>query len=165
MPRKLSPNALVGVVVGGVALMLFLVAVVVVIALNAGTGSSGGGGGGNLFSPAVVDIGNGAELENDFLQNVIAAEQKWIGKRVRMFGTVVTINRNEGQFYLAMWGYTFVYPASGQLDKFARVKVNDLIEVEATVGQYDTASTGPARGLKIHLHDAKFLRFRDDLKK
>lgn len=95
--------------------------------------------------PAVIDAGNGSEITRDFITNPIEAERKWIGKRVRIRQVVGQIDRDRRGFYVGMY-HVFVYPAESELGAFAKVRKEEVIEVEATLVRYTTGSPPQVEG-------------------
>jgi hypothetical protein len=109
--------------------------------------------------PGVVETGNGAVIAKDFRENPIAAEAKWVGKRIRMFGTVTSMSRDTGGHYLGFYGGFFVHPAKDQLEKFGTARRNDELEIEGTIYHYE-AGPGLAFGTQVYIREARYVRFK-----
>jgi hypothetical protein len=91
----------------------------------------------------VLEGGNGNPIINEFLANPIAAEKKWIGKRVRVWNEVGSIDRDKDGWYVSFRHCDLtVYIAAGQEERFGRLKRGDKITVEATLDRYATNARG-----------------------
>lgn len=134
MPRPKNPNLTIGLIVGGVAAAIFLgvscVVGVLVLRKDAATGRGGAAGG-----SAVLEV-KGFEIEEDFRRNVIDADRKWIGKRVRMTAAVQEIGRDGRGFYLILSPATTIRSAEADVSKFAAVNRFDMVKVEVTLRGY-----------------------------
>jgi hypothetical protein len=85
-----------------------------------------------------IDIGNGAKVDREFLDNPIAAERKWFGKRVRMHHGVDFIGRDgKNEFYISGQFGGFLYPAPAELKRFEALKIGDEVIVEGTISEYE----------------------------
>lgn len=148
MERKRNPKAIIGLIVGGCALGIFILAVVIVVflAINGDKSKSTGGssGAGILGGQATIDAGNGNQILNDFRDNPIAAEKKWIGKRVRIKQLAGNTSKDpKGRYYLWLRCGIAVYPSKAELDKFGTVQDFQTVTIETTLTKFTTGSWMP----------------------
>jgi hypothetical protein len=104
----------------------------------------------------VIDAGNGSDITNDFNENPIGAEQKWIGKRVRIRSMVTAIDRDERGFYVGLY-HVFVYPAPSELANFGALRREQGVVVEATLTRFRTGDLAARRPAQVDAEDARLV--------
>ena len=134
---KRNPTLLIGAIVFAVAAGLFLAVTGVVVITSKSwkpTEAAVSGGGVASRSPPVIDTDNGIEFMTDFRDNPIAAEKKWIGKRVRIKQRAGDTSKDhKGRYYLWIRCGIAVYPATSELNKFGTVHPWHTVTVETTL--------------------------------
>jgi hypothetical protein len=108
-----------------------------------------------------IDVGNGAAMDQEFRDNLLAAERKWIGKRVRILHGVGFMGRDKNkEFYISHQYGGYLYPAADELEKFEAVKIGDTVIVEGTIAGYERDASDPVWGIRLNYRDVKLIEIR-----
>src|SRR5262245_28047646 len=82
----------------------------------------------------VLDGKNGNPIVNEFSDNAIAAEGKWIGKRVQFWNSVGKFDRDEDGWYVPFQHCDItVHIAAGETNNFSKIQPGTVVEVEAVL--------------------------------
>jgi hypothetical protein len=85
----------------------------------------------------VLDGRNGNPIVLEFIKNPIAAEGKWIGKRVRFWNSVGEFDRDQDGWFVAFQHCDItVHIAAKQEEPFSKLRAGRSIEVEATLTKF-----------------------------
>lgn len=92
---------------------------------------------------AVLDGRNGNPIVNEFSANPIAAERKWLGKRVRIWNSIGRIDRDAAGWYVPFEHCDIsLHIAPDQAPNFSKLARGTTVEVEAVLDRFTMTGRG-----------------------
>lgn len=134
-------------------LALPLLVVVLVVGCQPAAGTKPGGATTSAAtSPPVgpvVELQTPGEIHKEFSANLIAGDQKWVGKRVRVSVYAAGVEKQEDKYVLTTHNNAVFWIETAHAGEFARVTPRTTLRIEATLVRCDQGVTSAAAGLQL----------------